>query len=253
MRIARGYEPVAGSSHAGPEYVPSSVRRTSGRVYWRRARVRGERVGGARRATCSTRWRARADRRCSTSTPTPTTTAPCSRSPVRARPTRLPRPGRSPVAPSNASTCGAHDGVHPRLGVLDVVPFVALDEPTAPAAVEAARVVRGGGRDRACGVPVFLYDDADPTAVARSRRAPRRVRRPRAPTSGRRGRIPRSARPRSARGRRSSRSTAGSTRDDLALARADRARRCASATAGCRACARSGFRLGVRGGRRRCR
>ena len=53
----------------------------------------------------------------------------------------------------------AHDGVHPRLGVLDVVPFVALDEPPA-GAVEAARsFARWLGTD--VGVPVFLYGDAD--------------------------------------------------------------------------------------------
>ena len=41
--------------------------------------------------------------------------------------------------------------------------------------------------------------------------------------------------------------------DDLALARAHRRARCASATAGCRACARSGCTLDVASGGRRCR
>jgi len=55
-----------------------------------------------------------------------------------------------------------HEGVHPRLGVLDVVPFVALGEPGA-VAVEAARgFARWLGND--VGVPVFLYGDADPGA-----------------------------------------------------------------------------------------
>jgi glutamate formiminotransferase len=56
----------------------------------------------------------------------------------------------------------AHDGVHPFLGALDVVPFVALGGTAAE---------RNLARDAACefgqwwaeshGVPVFLYDDAD--------------------------------------------------------------------------------------------
>ncbi len=55
-----------------------------------------------------------------------------------------------------------HAGVHPRLGVLDVVPFVALGEPAATA-VEAARAfARWLGND--VGVPVFLYGDVDPAA-----------------------------------------------------------------------------------------
>lgn len=56
-----------------------------------------------------------------------------------------------------------HRGVHPRLGAVDVVPFVALAPTAASTAVEAAReyaewVVA------AHGVPVFLYGDADPQA-----------------------------------------------------------------------------------------
>jgi glutamate formiminotransferase len=53
-----------------------------------------------------------------------------------------------------------HRGVHPRFGALDVVPFVALDEPGS-VAVDAAR----GFADwiaAELGIPVFLYDDADP-------------------------------------------------------------------------------------------
>ncbi len=56
----------------------------------------------------------------------------------------------------------AYDGVHPLLGALDVVPFVALDatEVEQRAAVAAARAFGewwAGTRS----VPVFLYDDAD--------------------------------------------------------------------------------------------
>ena len=55
----------------------------------------------------------------------------------------------------------AHTGVHPRLGALDVVPFVALpDEPIAHA-VTAAHDFAAWIAD-ALAVPVFLYDAADP-------------------------------------------------------------------------------------------
>lgn len=52
-------------------------------------------------------------------------------------------------------------GVHPRLGALDVVPFVALDPGDRQEAAEAAHRFAGwmGGT---LAVPVFLYDDADP-------------------------------------------------------------------------------------------
>ncbi len=54
-----------------------------------------------------------------------------------------------------------HFGVHPRLGVIDVVPFVALHSTPANAAAQAAldyaRWVVKAHR-----VPVFLYGDADP-------------------------------------------------------------------------------------------
>jgi glutamate formiminotransferase / 5-formyltetrahydrofolate cyclo-ligase len=53
-----------------------------------------------------------------------------------------------------------HRGVHPRLGALDVVPFVAFDEPR-QAAVDAA-VAFADWAAAALRVPVFLYDRADP-------------------------------------------------------------------------------------------
>jgi glutamate formiminotransferase len=52
-----------------------------------------------------------------------------------------------------------HEGVHPRVGVFDVVPFVALDEPAA-SAVDAARSF-GRWIASELGVPVFLYGEAD--------------------------------------------------------------------------------------------
>lgn len=54
-----------------------------------------------------------------------------------------------------------HEGVHPRLGALDVVPFVALDAADHDHAVETARRFAGwlGGTLE---IPAFLYGDADP-------------------------------------------------------------------------------------------
>ncbi|MBV8951194.1 MAG: glutamate formiminotransferase, partial [Actinobacteria bacterium] len=54
-----------------------------------------------------------------------------------------------------------HDGVHPRLGVIDVVPFVALRPETQTIACDAARRYANWSATE-LGVPVFLYDDADP-------------------------------------------------------------------------------------------
>ncbi len=54
-----------------------------------------------------------------------------------------------------------HEGVHPRLGAVDVVPFVALEGEGPEAAVAAARsFARRAAAELA--VPAFLYGDADP-------------------------------------------------------------------------------------------
>jgi glutamate formiminotransferase len=53
-----------------------------------------------------------------------------------------------------------HRGVHPRLGAVDVVPFVAL-APTEPAAAVAAARSFGAWLDTELAVPVFFYDAAD--------------------------------------------------------------------------------------------
>jgi glutamate formiminotransferase len=53
-----------------------------------------------------------------------------------------------------------HDGVHPRLGVIDVVPFCALDEDHDVAAAAAMAFADWAASELA--LPVFLYDDADP-------------------------------------------------------------------------------------------
>ncbi len=56
-----------------------------------------------------------------------------------------------------------HAGVHPRLGALDVVPFVALDGHARADAIDAARAF-GAWAAETLAVPVFFYDDADVTA-----------------------------------------------------------------------------------------
>jgi glutamate formiminotransferase len=53
-----------------------------------------------------------------------------------------------------------HEGVHPRIGVLDVVPFCALDEDHDVAASAAIGFAEWAVAELA--LPVFLYDDADP-------------------------------------------------------------------------------------------
>jgi glutamate formiminotransferase len=66
-----------------------------------------------------------------------------------------------------------HDGVHPFLGALDVVPFAGLHETAAErsGAVRAAREF-GAWWAETHDVPVFLYDDADPSGrdLPRTRR-----------------------------------------------------------------------------------
>lgn len=53
-----------------------------------------------------------------------------------------------------------HEGVHPRVGVIDVVPFVALEEDHDIAADAAAAFALWAVEELA--LPVFFYDDADP-------------------------------------------------------------------------------------------
>jgi len=53
-----------------------------------------------------------------------------------------------------------HAGVHPRLGALDVVPFIALDGSTRQDAVDAALAFGVWAAD-ALALPIFFYDDAD--------------------------------------------------------------------------------------------
>jgi len=52
-----------------------------------------------------------------------------------------------------------HQGEHPRLGAVDVVPFVPIDGVTMAQCVELARDVAGEVASR-FGVPIYLYEDA---------------------------------------------------------------------------------------------
>lgn len=54
---------------------------------------------------------------------------------------------------------GAHHGVHPRVGAVDVVPFVPLEGATMGEAAAAARELGGAVAER-FQVPVFLYEEA---------------------------------------------------------------------------------------------
>ena len=54
-----------------------------------------------------------------------------------------------------------HKGQHPRLGAVDVVPFIPLKNVTLEECIELARKFGKGLADK-CGVPVYLYGDAQP-------------------------------------------------------------------------------------------
>jgi glutamate formiminotransferase len=61
----------------------------------------------------------------------------------------------------------AHDGVHPRIGAVDVVPFVPLDGATMDECVTLARSTAALVADE-LNVPVFLYEEAAATDERRS-------------------------------------------------------------------------------------
>ena len=133
-----------------------------------------------------------------------------------------------------------HDGVHPYLGALDVVPFVALGG-TKVEQRQAADAARAFGKWWADthAVPVFFYDDADPEG--RDLPYLRRHTFPFACTGLRSGRAP----PDPGRDRRRRAQAVGrgqpAARDHRHRRRsADRARGPANPTAGCPGCARSG-------------
>jgi glutamate formiminotransferase len=64
-------------------------------------------------------------------------------------------------ATASSLDLSVHEGVHPRLGVLDVVPFVPLGDTSASRATAAARAFATWWAT-VYGVPCFFYDDADP-------------------------------------------------------------------------------------------
>jgi len=69
-----------------------------------------------------------------------------------------------------------HEGIHPRIGALDVLPFVPLHDLTMDSAVESAR--RVGGCLAVEGVPVYLYGEASyPRTRPRSDRSLASIRR----------------------------------------------------------------------------
>lgn len=61
---------------------------------------------------------------------------------------------------------GQHQGVHPRLGAVDVMPFVPLAGSTMADAIALARRFAGAAAD-AFGLPVYLYEEAAPAAHRR--------------------------------------------------------------------------------------
>ena len=82
-------------------------------------------------------------------------------------------PGRWPPRSPSTSRIVGHEGEHPRFGALDVVPFVALGGTNVGARAggqEAQRIRRVGGPTTTT-VPVFLYDDADPSSATSRTRA----------------------------------------------------------------------------------
>lgn len=70
-------------------------------------------------------------------------------------------------AAARSLNLGTHDGVHPRVGVLDVCPFVPHHAPLAEA-VEAAKAAAESIGD--AGIPVFLYGGAGATELPELRR-----------------------------------------------------------------------------------
>ena len=61
----------------------------------------------------------------------------------------------------------SHEGVHPRMGAVDVVPFVPIEAATMDECVALARSTGALIAER-FGVPVFLYEEAATTAARRS-------------------------------------------------------------------------------------
>ena len=125
------------------------------RVHSQRQRRTAPRGRRARSRTRSGRARACA---CSTTRPTRRTTDRCSRSPATPR-----RRRRATLALFEHAVAAidlrTHRGEHPRLGAVDVVPFVPIEGVTMAECVALAKEVGAAVADR-FGVPVYLYEEA---------------------------------------------------------------------------------------------
>src|SRR5215510_8944746 len=60
-----------------------------------------------------------------------------------------------------------HSGVHPRIGAVDVVPFVPIEDVSMADCVALARETGAAVSDR-FGIPIFLYEDAATTPARRN-------------------------------------------------------------------------------------
>ena len=100
----------------------------------------------------------------STGRATPATTAPCSRSPVRPAPCRDALE-RLVAAAVREIDMDEHWGEHPRIGAVDVIPFVPLGDTTMDEAVELARAFGAADRRalRPAGLPLRPGGAARPT------------------------------------------------------------------------------------------
>ena len=89
-----------------------------------------------------------------------------------------PRSSRSLRSPSTPSTCATHRGEHPRLGAVDVVPFVPIEGVTMAECVALAKDVGAAGGRTLPGPRLSLRGSVDqPGAEEPRRHPPRRVRR----------------------------------------------------------------------------
>ncbi len=142
--------------------------------------MRAQRQRGARRSQRSSgsseRSRPRPASTCSTGAPIPITTGPCS--PTWASRRQCWRPPRPCAGSLRRIDMRNHEGAHPRMGAVDVIPFVPLRGVTDEEAVALAR--RLGEWIGEQGVPVYYYQEAAtrPGAAVAARRAAGRIRGP---------------------------------------------------------------------------
>lgn len=76
-------------------------------------------------------------------------------------------PRRLARAAVDAIDLTTHEGVHPRLGAVDVVPFIAIDEPEAAARTARDEFARWAGSELV--LPCFTYDHKRPLPEVRRR------------------------------------------------------------------------------------